>query len=222
MKLRSTWQGSVRNRIHGGVLAACLLAGGLAANAPTVRAADPVVKIGVLDEAKLGEGYTKYRSEMEDLDRRAKLVQLQVGARRFLAPAEGARLDELAKKTTRTPVEETDYQALVKLGSERITRYNVLSGQATLSEDEKKSFKDMQDYQKANLKIANDLEDSAFQVLRVQQEATDKKYIDNANAMVQKVAVDQKLTVLLRKDAIIWSTPTVDITDEVLKRLNLQ
>nr|AUN36515.1 hypothetical protein [uncultured bacterium] len=80
----------------------------------------------------------------------------------------------------------------------------------------------MQDYQKNNAKVADSLEDTAFQALRVQQEATDKKYIENANAMVQKVAVDQKLTVLLRKDAIVWSTPTVDITDEVLKRLNAQ
>ena len=212
---------SMRNKFRGGVLAA-LLACVLSANIGTARAADPAIKIGVLDEVKLGEGYTKYRSEMDDLDRRAKAVQTQVVARRFLNPAEGTRFDDLAKKPTRTPAEETEFQAVVKTGNDRISSYTTLSGQATLSEAEKASLKDMQDYQKNNAKVADNLEDTAFQALRVQQEATDKKYIENANAMVQKVAVDQKLTVLLRKDAIVWSTPTVDITDEVLKRLNTQ
>jgi len=221
MKLGSAKHSSLKNKFLGGVLVACLLAGGLAANVPAARAADPVMKIGVLDEVKLGEGYTKYRSEMEDLDRSAKVVQTHVGARRFLNAAEGTRFDILSKKIRSAP-EETDFLALIKTGNDRIADYNAWSGQATLSEEQKKSFKEMQDYQKANAKIADDMEDTAFRVLRTQQETTDKKYIDNANAMVQKVAVDQKLTVLLRKDAIVWSTPTVDITDEVLKRLNSQ
>nr|AUN36516.1 hypothetical protein [uncultured bacterium] len=84
-------------KFRGGVLTA-LLACVFAANIGTARAADPAIKIGVLDEVKLGEGYTKYRSEMEDLDRRAKAVQTQVVSRRFLNPAEGTRFDELAKK----------------------------------------------------------------------------------------------------------------------------
>jgi len=218
MKFKSK---SFKHKFQAGVLAAALLVGSFSANVPTVYAADAVVKIGVLDEVKLGEGYTKYRSEMDDLDRRAKVVQAQVSARRFLSATEGTRFDAL-NKPARTPAEETEFGALIKTGNERITSYGTLSGQATLSDAEKTSFKNMQDYQKANVKIADDLEDVAFRELRTIQDSTDKKYIDNANAMVQKVAADQKLTVLLRKDAIVWSTPTVDITDEVLKRLNLQ
>ena len=225
MKLATSKQSSLgqafKSKFVGGVLVAAMLAGGLAADVAPVRAADPVMKIGVLDEVKLGEGYTKYRNEMEELDRTAKAVQNQVGARRFLNAAEGTRFDILSKKVRSAP-EETDFVALIKTGNDRILNYNTWSGQATLTEEQKKGFKEMQDFQKANAKIADDMEDTAFRALRTQQEATDKKYIDNANAMVQKVASDQKLTVLLRKDAIVWSTPTVDITDEVLKRLNLQ
>ncbi len=215
--------GGLKNTFFSGILAACLLSGSLALPVQTARAADAVMKIGVLDEVKLGEGYTKYRSEVEDMDRRRILIRSQVNARRFFTVAEGARFDELIRKgTARAAQENTDLDALTKVGNDRESNYVSLSGKAALTADEKTALKDMQDYQTANAKASADLENTAGQAWLTTMDATDNKYIDNANAMVQKIAVEQKLTVLLRKDAIVWSTPTVDITDDVLKRLNGQ
>ena len=214
---------SFKNTFFSGILAACLLSGALIVPVQTARAADAVMKIGVLDEVKLGEGYTKYKNEVEDLDRRRILIRSQVNARRFFNPAEGTRFDELIKKgTARTPQENTEMDALTKTGNDRESEYVSLSGKASPSDAEKTTLKNMQEYQTANVKASGDLENTAGQAWLTMMDATDKKYIDNANAMVQKVAVEQKLTVLLRKDAIVWSTPTVDITDDVLKRLNGQ
>ena len=44
----------------------------------------------------------------------------------------------------------------------------------------------------------------------------------NAEDQDRAVAADKKLLVVLRKDAVAWVSPSVDITEEVLKRLNRQ
>ena len=217
MKLQST-------KKFGGAFVACVMAVGLTLNAGASRAADGHT-IGVLDEARLGEGYTKYRSAMEDLNSRAKASDAEILARRFLAPTETKRFDELAaKKATRSAADETEFQAMVTSAGEHAKEYSGLMGKPamTRTKQEAADFKKWQEYQKDNVEAADKMDMEAFQILKSLQQSTDKQYIDNANAMVQKVAVDKKLTVLLRKDAIIWNTPTVDITDEVLNRLNKQ
>ena len=205
----------------GGLLVACLMAAGMITGAPVARAAD-AINIGVLDETRLGEGYTKYRTAMDDLTRRAEASDIQIIARRFLDAAQGKRFDELAQTKARTEKEESEFQAIVKSGGERAKQYSELMGTPTKTPQQTADFTKWQEYQKDNALAAEKMDIEAFQYLKTQQQSTDKLYIENANAMVQKVAVDKKLTVLLRKDAIIWSTPTVDITDEVLRRLNDQ
>jgi len=211
MKLRTT------KNYFGGLFVAALMSCSILAGA--ARAAD--VTIGVLDEARLGSGYTKYRTAMDDLERQANVVDAQVEARKILSPDEARRFDELVGiKTTRSKAEEDALQALIKSGTERATQYGTLMGKAPRSDQENADFKKWQEYLVANAKAAGQLEDAAFGLLKTKQDDTDKVYIETANAMVQKVAVEKKLTVLLRKDAVIWFTPTIDITDEVLRRLN--
>ena len=185
------------------------------------RAADPVV-IGVLDESKLGKDYVKYRSELDDLTRRADVLDKQLAARNVMNETEAKRFDKLILQTTRTPAEETEFQALIKVGADRNVDLTGLIGKAQRSADEEARLKLFQGYVKTNTSALRRLEDDLMQDLSTKGDAANKKYLDLANDMVKKVAIDKKLTVVLPRDAVIWFTPTLDITEEVLSRLNRQ
>jgi Skp family chaperone for outer membrane proteins len=200
-------------------LGACTMAFGLAIGAPQARAADAPT-IGILDEVKLGDGYTKYRTAVDELNQRAKKLEEQLRARAVLNETEGKRFDELFNKPEPAPAETAELEALIKTGVERGKNYIDLSGKASRTPDEDKLIKEVETNKKASEPVLSKLEDSMFQDLQVRERTTDKKYIELANIEVQKVAADKKLAAVLRKDAVAWFSPSVDITDEVLKRLN--
>jgi Skp family chaperone for outer membrane proteins len=200
-------------------LGLCLLGGAGWVSAPPARAADSVT-IGILDEAKLGKGYTKYSAELDTLSKRAAAYDAQLDAREVLDDAQGKRFDELIAKPNRTDAEETEFQNLVAAGTTRRKDRDALIGKAQRTPEEEARLKGTQDNMKANTNAVRHLEDDLFQQLKTTENETNQKYIDLANEVVKKVAVDKKLTVVLRKDAVVWSVPSVDITDEVLSRLN--
>jgi Skp family chaperone for outer membrane proteins len=200
-------------------LGACTMAFGLAIGAPQARAADAPA-IGVLDEVRLGDGYTKYRTAVDELNQRAKKLEEQLRARAVLNETEGKRFDEIFSKPEPTPDETAELETLIKTGVERGKTYLDLTGKASRTPDEDKLIKEVESNKKANEPVLSKLEDSMFQDLQLRERATDKQYIELANIEVQKVAADKKLAAVLRKDAVAWFSPSVDITDEVLKRLN--
>lgn len=178
------------------------------------------VKVGVLDEAKLGKEYKKLREELDALKQRAVAYDAQLDAREVLTEAEGRKLDDLILKRSRSAEEEKEFQKLVEVGGERRKDFKDLASKAARSPEEENRLKQVQTSMKANANIVQRLEDSLFEELKSQEEATTQKYVEQANAMVQKVAGDKKLTMVFRKDAVVWFAPAVDITDEVLSRLN--
>ena len=215
----------VRTRVKTGRIQtaffACAMAFGLALAAPAVHAADPIT-IGVLDEVKLGDGYTKYRNAVDELNQRAKKLEEQLRAREVLNAEEGAKFDEYIGKATLTEEETKAFDDLIKLGMDRRKRYLDLQGKAERTEEDNQLLKDVETNRKSNEAVLNRLEDGMFKDLQARERATDQEYIDKANLEVQKVAADKKLLVVLRKDAVAWVSPSVDITEEVLKRLNRQ
>lgn len=200
---------------------ACAMAFGLALTAPAVHAADPIT-VGVLDEIKLGDGYTKYRNAVDELNQRAKKMEEQLRSREVLNAEEGAKFDEYMSKATLNEEETKAFEDLIKLGLERRKQYIELQGKVERSEEENQLLKDVEANRKSNEAVLNRLEDGMFKDLQARERATDQEYIDKANLEVQKVAADKKLLVVLRKDAVAWVSPSVDITEEVLKRLNRQ
>lgn len=200
-------------------IGACAMAFGFCAVAPQTRAAD-APNIGILDEVRLGDGYIKYRTAVDELNQRAKKLEEQLRARAVLNETEGKRFDELFNKPEPTEKETAELDSLIKAGVERGKTYIDLSGKVGRTPEEDKLIKDIETSKKANEAVLSRLEDSMFQDLQTRERATDKKYIELANIEVQKVASDKKLAAVLRKDAVAWFAPSVDITDEVLKRLN--
>lgn len=176
--------------------------------------------IGVVDEDKLAEGYTKYKEAITKLDKRVQGLDEQLRARELLEDAEGKRFDELVIKADRNKADEDALQALVRTGLDRRAEFIKLSGNAARTEADNARMKKLQEQANKNQTLLRTISDTLYNSMKKIQEETDKQYTDQAKNVVAQVASDKKLAVVVRLRAIIWSAPTVDITDEVLSRLN--
>lgn len=189
-------------------------------NVKSAKAADDAVKIGVLDETKLSENYTKYQDAMKVIDQKAQNLDEQLKARDLLNADEGTKFDTLIIKKDRTADEQTQLDALIKSGHDRRAELLALSGKATRSDDETKRITELQTSLKSNSDAVQKLQDALLKSLLDEKHSTEKQFTDLANKTVIDVAKDKKLTVVLSKSAVVWNAPNVDITDDVIKQLN--
>lgn len=189
-------------------------------NVQSARAADDSVKIGVLDETKLSENYTKYQDAMKVIDKKAQDLDEQLKARDLLNADEGTKFDTLITKKDRTADEQTQLDALIKSGQDRRAELLALSGKATRTDDETKRITELQTSLKSNSDAVQKLQDALLKSLLDEKHSTETEYTDLANKTVVDVAKDKKLSIVLSKNAAVWSAPNVDITDDVIKKLN--
>jgi Skp family chaperone for outer membrane proteins len=190
-------------------------------NLKSANAADSdSIKIGVLDETKLSDSYTKYQDAMKIIDDKAQSLDEQLKARDLLNTDEGAKFDTLIVKSNRTPGEQSQLDALIKSGNDRRAELLALSGKATRTDAETARITELQTTLKGNGDAVQKLQDALLKSLLDEKHSTEKQYTDLANKTVVDVAKDKKLSIVLSKSAVVWSEPTVDITDDVIKQVN--
>ena len=187
--------------------------------APQVAHAQNVM-VGVVDEDKLADGYKKYKAAVDAIDKRAQSLDSQIPAREHLSDEEGKTFDALIVKTNPTPAENAQLDALIKSGMDKRATFMGLIGKATRTPEETAQMKALQDQAARNAPALRTTSDSLLATIRQQQDDTDKQYTDRANSVVAQVAADKKFMLIVRKKALVWSAEAIDITDEVLKRLN--
>lgn len=196
-----------------------LLAFGATVVAPPAAQAQTLA-VGVVDEDKLADGYKKYKSAIEAIDKRAQGLDAQIPAREFLSDEEGKSFDTLIVLATPTAQQSTQLQGLITTGMNKRATFMSLVGKAQRSEAETAQMKALQDQMTKNGPSLRTVSDNLLATIRQQQDDTDKQYTDRANSVVGQVANDKKLVLIVRKKALVWSAEAIDITDEVLKRLN--
>jgi Skp family chaperone for outer membrane proteins len=189
-------------------------------NIKSAKAADDSVKIGVLDENKLSDGYTKFNDAMKVIDDKAQSLDEQLKARDLLNTDEGTKFDALIVKTSRTPAEQAQLDALIKSGNDRRAELLALSGKATRTDAETARITELQTTLKGNGDAVQKLQDALLKSLLNEKHATEKQYTDLANQTVIDVAKSKKLTIVLSKTAAVWNADSVDITDDVIKQVN--
>jgi Skp family chaperone for outer membrane proteins len=189
-------------------------------NIKSAKAADDSVKIGVLDENKLSDGYTKFNDAMKVIDDKAQSLDEQLKARDLLNTDEGTKIDALIVKTSRTPAEQAQLDALIKSGNDRRAELLALSGKATRTDAETARITELQTTLKGNGDAVQKLQDALLKSLLNEKHATEKQYTDLANQTVIDVAKSKKLTIVLSKTAAVWNADSVDITDDVIKQVN--
>jgi Skp family chaperone for outer membrane proteins len=200
------------------VVMLCLASAGTVVSPPAAQA--QTISIGVVDEDKLGDGYTKYKDAINKMQTRVRDLEDQLEARKLLNDTEGAQFETLIVKENRTKTEEESFQALVKNGLDRQNEYIRLNGTASRTEADNTRLKQLQTQGAANITKFQTLSDTLFTTLKKQQDETDKQFTEQARKVVGEVAAEKKLSLVVRSVAVIWSAPSVDITQEVLTRLN--
>lgn len=199
-------------------------------NRPTVPTTTPVaippgVVVGVVDEDILARGYKEYASAVDALDALAGDLDGKIAAREFLSGPEATEFDALINKLAAgtpalNPTEKSRLDELVKSGLDKRAEYTMLIGKAVRSEEDAKRMKVLSDVMAANQPSVRTLSGELVRTMRDRNNALEKQYTDSANSVIGQVAAEKKLVVIMRKGALIWWASAIDITDDVLKRLN--
>ncbi len=203
-----------------GVLTALALSSAIVPLRPA-QAQAQTLQIGVVDEDKLADGFKKYADAVAAIDKRAQDLDAKIPAREFLTLDESKTFDDaILKSVSATAPANPALDNLVKQGLDRRAEYQGLIGKAVRADAENSRMTVLQGYATQNRAALSQLSDQLLQLVRQQQDDTDKQYTDQANSVVAQVATDKKLLMIVRKKALIYSSDTVDVTAEVLNRLN--
>ena len=204
-----------------GVLAARSFSSALVVARPLpAQAQAQTLQVGVVDEDKLADGFKKYADAVAAIDKRAQDLDAKIPAREFLSQEEGKTFDAIIVNLSPSAAQSAQLDDLVKTGTARRAEYLGLVGKAVRTPEETARMKVLQDYSTQNTQQLQKLSEQLLQGVRQQQDATDKQYTDQANTVVAQVAQDKKLLMIVRKKALIYSADAVDITQDVLNRLN--
>ena len=188
--------------------------------APVAQAQALPSTVGVVDEDKLADGYKQYQTAISDLDKRAQGLDTKIPAREYLNDTEGKAFDSIIVLSTLSPAQQAQLDGLVKTGNDRKAEYIGLVGNANRTPADNARLKELQDIAAKNGPELQRLSQNLLEAIRKQQDSVDKQYTDKANSVVIQIASEKKLVAVLRKKALVWSLDNIDITDDVLKRLN--
>lgn len=195
-----------------------LLLGAMLGAGGAVRAQAP--GIGIIDEDKLAQNYKRYKEALVRLDREAQEMDAKLQARGLLDAESAKRFDTLILKEGRSAAESTELDTLSKKGDALWAEQIGLGGKVDRSEADNKRLEALNGAAQINGGALQSLSDKLFESYKARQTKIDDENTDRANKVIQQVADDRKLALVWRKRAIIWNAPALDITDEVLSRLN--
>ncbi len=187
-------------------------------SAPPVQA--QAVTVGTLDEDKLADDYKVYKTALDEIEARAKSIDSKLEARELLSTDEGKKFDALIVQTPRSAPDDAALNALVKTGADRRAEYLALIAKSNRNADEEAKIKTFLGYSQGNDADLRALSNKVFGAIKTEQEATEKKYTDQANNVIAEVAKKKGIKLVVRKRALVWSDDAVDITKDVLAVLN--
>ena len=217
MKLKKTYAGSIA---LGAILGLSLLGSSDIMARAEAAPAPAASNIAVVDEDKLLNAYKAYRDALDVLDKKKQDLKTQLMAREFLSTEEATPFDAIFTKATRTPAEEAQIKTLVDSGTAKRAEYSGLIAKATRTDVENARIKTLEELAKGNAPKMDSIVTDLNKTVDAEQQATDKKFTDKATDVISQVANDKKILMVVHPLAVIWYSPTIDITDEVIKRLN--
>lgn len=188
--------------------------------AAPVAHAQATPTFGVVDEDKLADGFKAYQTAIADVDKRAQGLDAKIPAREYLNETEGKAFDGLVVLPALAASQQTQLDGLVKTGNDHKAEFLGLIGNAARTPENNKRLTELQAIATKNGPDLQRLSQNLLEAIRKQQDDVDKSYTDKANSVVIQVASEKKLFAVIRKKALVWSADSIDITQDVLKRLN--
>lgn len=178
------------------------------------------ITVGIVDDELVSEKYVKYNAAFDALKTRGETIESYANTRALLKDDEAASFEPLVLKSAPTADDTTKIAAFTKTANDRRQENINLTGKVAKTEDDNKRIKETNDLFKAN----GTKSDALYQKLRTELDnqvvAARKQYSDNVKKVVGEVAKDRKFSVVLMASSVMWNSPAIEITQEVLKRLN--
>ena len=191
-------------------------------NSPLVRVAQaqtaPV--IGVVDGEKINNNFPKLKAALENIEKRKQTLRAHLDGRVFLAEADTKTFDPLILKANRTPAEDEQLATLAKKGGMRRDEYNALFAKETKSDADKARIKAIEDESQKTAPSLQSVIEQVDQAVVKQEQETEDQFRAQIVQAVEAIANEKKLLVVVGKQAVAWSSDTVEITDDVVARLN--
>jgi Skp family chaperone for outer membrane proteins len=210
-----------RNKRHALLaLAAMCATTWMGAAPPRVMAQSAAVTIGVVDDEMVSEKYVKYNSAFDALKARGETIEEYANTRALLKNDEATNFEPLVLKSTLTNEDTDKIKTFTKTANDRRAEYTTLNGKVEKTADDTKRIAELNELFKSN----GTKSDALYQKLRVDldKRVTDsrKLYSDNVKKAVGDVAKDKKLTLVVMASSVMWNAPSIEITQDVLKKLN--
>lgn len=203
------------------LLGALVTLGTASAIYPTRVQAQPAqIKVGVVDESKVGDEYTKLKDTLARYDTLAQTLQTQLNGRLMLTDEEGKQFDQLIMKDNPSTDDQAALKKLVDTGTGRFNENQGLVGKATRTDAENARMKELQNIAQQAQVSSERIEDALLSKIKEKQKKEVDALVSAADDVISQVANAKGLTVVFRKDAVVWNAPSVDITADVLKQLN--
>jgi outer membrane protein len=202
-----------------GTLGALII--GAASAAPASAAAAETPRFGVVDMDRVAGEYRQMHElnqQFQDFQRDQERQLQERHKTRLLTEAEGQEYADMSATAAPTDANRKRVQELEALSGTREQRLLELRQKKELTAEEEAEAKQWADLYEKSMTELTSLQ-AELQASRVAKyEELSKVVADNVTNAVKSVAEEQKLTLVLRKDAVLYGG--TDITEAVLTKLN--
>ncbi len=178
-------------------------------------------EIGYLDLQRIAEEYEeakKGQAELSQMEEQFRKQIEELEAQRFLEDAERQELARLKAIPKPTEEQKKRIEELLKASRDRANVLRALQQNTNMAPQERQL---LEKYSSLSRKMDNEIQlltDRLEEQLRTRGEELSRKLTENVKKVVEVVAKERGITAVVDKQVII--TGGVDLTDEVLKRLN--
>lgn len=179
------------------------------------------LEIGYLDLQRVAEEYEEAKKGQAELSQMEEQFRKQIEdleAQRFLEDAERQELARLKAIPKPTDEQRKRIEELLKASRDRANVLRALQQNTNMAPQERQL---LEKYSALSRKMDNEIQlltDKLEGQLRARGEELSRKLTENVKKVAEVVAKERGITAVVDKQVII--TGGVDLTDEVLKRLN--
>jgi len=191
------------------------------------RATAQELKIAVVDVDKIGDQYKELADRQKELQELAKQGKAVVAALQGLYFVSADEFQEGAR-IYQTPADQwTDAQKkreaeLRKISTDNERIFYDLRAKPNRTAQETNQFNVLYDTAQARDRDCKAMAQAFDEELRKKREEVQQKLVANVRVVIEKVAKAMGLTIVLDKTAVLYVVaPVVDITNDVLKELNV-
>lgn len=176
--------------------------------------------VSVVDNEKVEKDYKLFNEKKNEIQKVADERKRELEARAFLDEEEWKQLDELLAKPNPSKQDKDKIEQILKSGTSKKDEWQNYVGTVNLDDKKKARLKELESIQKKNKgKIEEKYEIYSKEIDELQRKTLDDLF-NKVKESIGSVARQRGYSVVVLKQSVIWSTDTVDITDEVLKQLN--